>query len=96
MLNEIRTIYDREFSEGFDSRFFVGSWVWMEPFEKGRRTYCPKCYEYDNEDEEKSPNILNDKNVYLVSRLFANGPGDQSSIPGHTKDSKNRIWCLLT
>ena len=33
---------------------------------------------------------------YLMSRVFANGPGDQSSILGqHTKDSKNSTWCCL-
>ena len=27
--------------------------------------------------------------IGLMSRVFANGPGDWGSIPGHNKDSKN-------
>ena len=52
-----------------------------------------KHCEYNNEDEDNSPNILRDENyqassqkftqisIGLMSRVFANGPGDWSSIP---------------
>ena len=35
--------------------------------------------------------------IGLVGRVFANGLGDQGSIPGrHTKDFTNGTWYLLT
>ena len=33
--------------------------------------------------------------IGLMSRVFASGPGDRCSIPGHTKDSKNCTGCRL-
>ena len=37
--------------------------------EEGWRTYQPKHYEYNNKDENNSPNILSDKNLAFV-QLF--------------------------
>ena len=33
--------------------------------------------------------LLQDWAIGLMSRVFTSGPGDQGSIPGHTKDTKN-------
>ena len=43
-------------------KFRVGSRVWQDTPEKGRRTYQPKHCEYNNKDEDNSPKTLNDKN----------------------------------
>ena len=37
-----------------------------------------------------------DRSIGLAVRVFANGPGDQGSIPGRViSDSKNGTWCFL-
>ena len=59
MVNKIGTVYPHK---GFCLRFCVGSKVWHETPEKGRRVYQPKCCKYNNEDEVNSPKILTDKN----------------------------------
>ena len=38
---------------------------------------------------EKANYLVEIKGHGLMSRVFANGPGDRGSIPVHTKDSKN-------
>ena len=50
----------------------VGSLVWHETLEEGQRTYWQKCYEYDNRDEDRSPNTLNDKNSHNCLIVYSN------------------------
>ena len=54
--------------KGFSSRFCVGSQVRHETPDEGQRTYRPKRYEY--EDEDNSLNILNNKNHQTSSEKF--------------------------
>ena len=42
MVNGIKTIYPRGLNKGFGSNFCVGSQVWHESPEEGRKTYQPK------------------------------------------------------
>ena len=49
-------------NKGFSSRFCVGSRVRHETPEEGQRTYRSKLCDYNNKDEVKNPNILNDNN----------------------------------
>ena len=51
----------------FSSRSYVGSWIWHETPEEGRRTHLPKC-KYNNEDETNSVNILSDKNGVWIEK----------------------------
>ena len=39
--------------------------------------------------------IHNTQPIGLLGRVFANGPGDQGSIPGRVKGSENGTWYLL-
>ena len=48
-------------NKDFPLRFCVGSRVWHEISEEGKRTNLRKRWEYKNEDEDNSPNTLNDK-----------------------------------
>ena len=59
-------------NKGFSLKFYVGSQVWHGTFEKGRRIYQPKRCEYNNEDEDKSQNILSDKNFLFVFQTLYN------------------------
>ena len=61
MVNGIRTIYSYGLNKEFGSRFYVGSWVQQDTSEDSWRIYQPKCCEYNNEDEDNSPNILSEK-----------------------------------
>ena len=75
MFNGISTIYQCGLNKGFSSKFCVGSRVRHETPEEGRRTYRPKCWEYNNGDEDNSSNILSDKNslsfvVHISSNEF--------------------------
>ena len=38
--------------------------------EEGQRMHWSKCFEYNNEDEDNSPNILNDKTCQASSKKF--------------------------
>ena len=51
-------------------KFRVGSWFRQETPEKGRMTYRPKCYEYNNKDEDNSAKALNNKNHQAWSQKF--------------------------
>ena len=51
-------------------RLCVGSRVRPKTPEKGRRTYRPKCCDYNNEDEDTIPNILSDVIMKLHLRNF--------------------------
>ena len=64
MANGIKTGDPREFNEGRRSKFREGSRVRQTP-EEGRRTYRPKRYGNNNEDEDNSPKTLNDKKKNL-------------------------------
>ena len=67
MPNGIRTGDPLGFNKGRCSKFHVGSRVWQRP-EKGRWTYRPKrC---GNNDEDKSPKALNDKNQQDAFQKF--------------------------
>ena len=59
MANGIRTGNPCGFNKGCSSKFCVGSWVWQTP-EEGN----------NNEDEDKSPKTLNDKNHQASSQKF--------------------------
>ena len=64
---ELEQIYPCGLNEGFSLRFRVSSRLQHETPEEGQRTHCLKCCEYNNEDN--SPNTLNDKNIglYLIA-----------------------------
>ena len=61
MLNRIRIIYSYGLNKGFGSKFCVGSQVQHEAPEEGWRSHRPKYCEYNNKDEDNSPNRVNDK-----------------------------------
>ena len=61
MVNEIRKIYPDGLNKGFILRFCIGSWVQHETPEKVWSRYQPKCYQYNNEDEDNCPNFLSDE-----------------------------------
>ena len=69
IINGLRTIYPCGLDKGFSLKFCVGSRVQHEPPEQGQKAYKPKC-EYNNEDEDNSPNILGDKNYQTSSQKF--------------------------
>ena len=69
MADGIRTDDPRGFNKGLSSKFRVGSRVRQTPKE-GRRTYQPKRYGNNNEDEDNSPKTLNDKNHQALSQKF--------------------------
>ena len=67
MANGIRTGNPNGFNKGRSSKFRVGSRV-RQTLEEGRRTYLPKRYGNNNEDEDNSPKTLNDKNQQASSQ----------------------------
>ena len=58
MVNGSRTIYPCGLNKRFSLRFCVGPRVQHETPEEARRTYRPRCCEYNHKDEDNSPNIL--------------------------------------
>ena len=50
--------------------FHVGSRVWHEKPKENWKMHRPKCCEYNNKDEDNSPNTLNDKNYQASSQKF--------------------------
>ena len=70
MVNAIRTIYSSGLKKEFNLRFCVGSWVQHETPEESWRIHQPKYCEYNNKDEDYSPNTLNDKNDQVSSQKF--------------------------
>ena len=67
MVNRIRTGDPRGFNKGCSSKFRVGSRVRQTP-EENRRTYRPKRYGTNNENEDNSPKTINDKNHQALSQ----------------------------
>ena len=65
-VNRIRTTYPWGSNKGFSSRFCVDSRVRCETPEEDRRTYLPKHCGYNNKDEVKSLNILNNNNLINI------------------------------
>ena len=70
MVNRNRAIYTGGLNKGFGSKFRVGSQVQQETPEEGQRTYRPKHCEYNNKDEDKRLNTLNDRNYQALSQKF--------------------------
>ena len=60
MANGIRTVDLRGFNKGRSSMIRIGSRVRQTP-EEGRKTYRLKRCGNNNEDEDNSPETLNDK-----------------------------------
>ena len=58
MVNRIGTVYPCGSNKEFSSRFSVNFRVRHETPEEDRRTYRPKCSDYNNKDKINSPNIL--------------------------------------
>ena len=56
-------------NKGRSSKFRVGSRVRQTP-EEGLRTYRPKRYGNNNNDEDNSLKTLNDKNQQVLSQKF--------------------------
>ena len=67
MANRIRTGDLHGFNKGCSSKFRVGSRVQQTP-EEGWRTYRLKCCGNINNDKDKSPKTLNDKNHQASSK----------------------------
>ena len=61
----VRTTYPRKSNKGFGSKSFVDFQVHHETLEEGRKTHRLNRYEYNNEDENNSPNDLNDKKYVI-------------------------------
>ena len=61
MVSGIRTIYPCGLNKGFSSEFCVDFRLQHKTPEEGWRVHCPKCYQYNNKDEDNS---LNDKKKY--------------------------------
>ena len=59
----------RGFNKGCSSKFHIGYRVRQTP-EEGQRTYRPKRCGNNNEDEDNSPETLNDKNHQVSSEKF--------------------------
>ena len=70
MVNGIRSSHPRRLNKGRGSKFRVGTRVRQETPEEGRRTYRPKCCEYNNIDEDNSTKTLTDKNHPTSSQKF--------------------------
>ena len=66
MINGVRTIYLRGLNKEFVSKFSVGPWVRHETPEESRRMHRPKRYNYNNEDEDNSPNTMTDRNFQVT------------------------------
>ena len=84
------------------TRFSEGSWVQHETPEEGRRTYQPKLWQYNNEDEGNSPNIQTDKNYQASSQKFRRSTtSSKFSSPSfetgcYTKVKKSSLlYCLI-
>ena len=60
MVNGIRTPYLRGLNKGFGSKFCIGSLVRLKRPES-RTTHQPKRSEFNNEDENNSPNTVSNK-----------------------------------
>ena len=73
MVNGIGTIYPSGLNKGFGSRFCVGTRVRHETPEEVRRTYEPKRCEYNNDDEDNSPNILRENGLVINRVLVREG-----------------------
>ena len=54
----------------FGPKFHLGSQVWQETPEEGRRMHRPKCCEYNNKDRDNSLDTLKDKNYQASSQKF--------------------------
>ena len=68
IVNGIGKIYSLGLKKGFGSKFRGSSRVRQETPES-RRMYRPKCSAYNkDEDEDNSPNILNDKHHLASSQ----------------------------
>ena len=76
MVNGIRTIYPHKLNKGFNSKFCIGSWVQHYTPEEGQRKYWPKRCVYNNEDEDNSPNIMNDNNFSFIFLSMTTGLGE--------------------
>ena len=68
MVNGFRACNPRGLNKGRGSKFRFSSRVRQETLEEGRRTYRPKCCEYNNKDEDNCPKTLNDKIIKLRLR----------------------------
>ena len=69
MADGIRIGNSRGFNKGRSLNFGVGSRVRQTP-EEAWRTYRPKRYGNNYEDEDNSPKTLNDKNHQALSQKF--------------------------
>ena len=69
MANRNSTGEPRGFNKGRSSKIRVGSRV-RQTSGEGRRTYRPKRRRNNNEDEDNSPETLNDKNHQALSQKF--------------------------
>ena len=84
MANGIRTGDPRGFNKGRSSKFCVGSRVRQTP-EEYRRIYRPKRCGNNNEDEDNSSKILNDKKNDLFIDLTRTG----TTTPGQSRLESN-------
>ena len=64
MVNEPRGLNKRRVSN-----FRVGVWVQQETPKEGRRTYWPKCCEYNNKDDN-NPKTQHGKNHLKTTEIF--------------------------
>ena len=69
MVNGLSTSKSHGLNKGHGSKLHVGSWV-QQTTEEGWRKYCPKCWEYNNKDEDNSLKTLNNKNHQASSKKF--------------------------
>ena len=69
MANVIRTIDLRRLNEGFSSKFRIVLPSWHETPEEGCMIHRLKR-EYNNKDEDISPNTVNDKNCQVSYPKF--------------------------
>ena len=70
MDNGIKTIYPYGLNKGISSRLCVSSRLRYETPEQGRGTHQQKRCEYNNKDEDNSPNFRGDKNDLAFSEKF--------------------------
>ena len=70
MVNEIWASDLHGLNNGRGSKFRVDSRARQETREDGRRTYRPKCCEYNYQDEDNNPKTLNDKNHQASLQKF--------------------------
>ena len=75
---ESRTLIElKQTSPGDQIKGLVQDSMWalkfnMKPLKKAKKTYWPKCCEYNNKDGVNSLNILSNKNYLVSSRNFVN------------------------